>query len=467
MRSHARRRRLADDAAGVPWAKPGNNGPLEDGRESNFIGSAILPALGPMVPSSQNPMAWEPRGDRDVGEPKRTDSFLGTSISPTKRSSTPYNPFAIQYPNLAGSAAFPLPLYNTYATMGVPPSHLSNPSPDTSGSVDGHTSVSSLGPLQVANRIPGDASVATSRAPSMLGVNNEPAEFGTPREPMPGSRPRFLGLEGGGLRVPWAQESRSFPRGISFTSRRSGYGVGRWEHLPSVPPAGDPSGEGAADPDGWTSSLKTNLINAFNAVASGLPSAPTMEERQEKYLTPHPARHASHRGSLHRADRDELSVRRLTRESTVSSKPWTLEERSDGTGTVHFHGLEGYRGGDHAFSPLPEESSLTLQDGGRSDIGTSVFRIATHESQMPLIVNRKPQTAVLRQSMIARTSQYGHANRKPRLVSRASSVYSTVSGTSSISGYSTGNVPRPRRESVLSWNNTRTSGASSSGSARR
>lgn len=465
MRSHARRR-LADEAAGVPWAKPATNSSLEDGRETTFIGSGNLSAMGPMDPSSQNPMTWEPRGDRDVGEPKRTDSFLNAPVSPMKRYATPYNPFANQYPVLADSTTFPLPLYNTYSTMRLPPSHLPSLGPNAIGSIDGHASVASLGPLQVANRIPGDISVATSRAPSLLGVNDEPAEFGTPLQSMAGSRPRFLGLEGGGLRVPWTQTSGSFLRGKSFTKRRDGHGPGNWEHLPALPMPEDSNGRGATDAEGWTASLKTNLMNAFNAVAAGLPSAPTMDERQENHLTPCPTRHASQRRSLHPADQDETFVHRLTRESTISSKPWTLEERLDGTGTVHFHRLEGYRGGDHAFSPLPPGSSVTLQDGVQSDIGASIFRMTTHDSQTPLIVNRKPKMAVLRPRIYGRISQYGYG-RKPVLVSRASSVYSTLSGPSSVYEYPSRKEHKPSHEFELSRSSTRTSGIFPSSERRR
>ena len=290
-----------------------------------------------------------------------------------------------------------------------------------------------------------------------LPIYDEPAEFGTPMESMDGSRPRFLGLEGGGLRVPWAPTTRPSPRGMSSTSKR-GHGVGHWEHLPTL---GDSTEKSTENAEGWTASLKTNLMNAFNAVAAGLPSAPTMEERQENCLTPRPERRDS-RGTIY-APRNEMFVNRLTRESTVSSKPWILEERFDGTGTVHFHGLEGYRGGDHAFSPLPAESTLTLQDGGRSDIGASIFRVTTHESQTPLIVNRKPKPAVLRPSIYGRISQYGYG-RKPGLVSRASSVYSTASRTSSAYGYPSRRAPKPRH--TVSRNSTRTSGFSSSSNGR-
>jgi hypothetical protein len=434
MRSRARRRRLNDEVAGVPWAKSEHGDPLGGNREVTFIGSGNHPALG-VGPSSQNPMEWEPRGDRDVGEPKRTDSFLNASVS-----SVPYNPFATQFPASGDNAPFHLPLYNTYAKRQLPTPHLPRSESNPTGSVDAHASINSLGPLQVANRIPGDVSVGTSRAPSMLGVPDDSTEFGTPHVSMAGSRPRFLGLEGGGLGVPWAPTTGSFSR--NPTSLGGGYGAGGREHLPSLPMPATSNEMGAADTENWTASLKMNLMNAFNAVAAGLPSAPTMEERQENYLTPCPPRHASHVGSLSRADRGDDPGHRLIRESTVSSKSWTLEERLDGTGTVRFHGLEGYRGGDHAFSPMPAGSSLTLQDEDRSYIGGSIYQMTTHESQTPLIINRKPKTAVLRPGFYGRISQYGYG-RKPGLVSRASSVYSTVSGTSSVLGRPNGRASNP------------------------
>lgn len=451
LRLHAKRRR-ALGATNVPWANShdGSDG-LEEGRETEFVGSrAVTPGVGAIGGlSSQEQFAqaqsWEPRGDRDVGEPKRSESFLNTPISPTRGPMSSQNPFSegLAYPtsnpHLADSLAYPLPIYTGPCTT---------PDYGVNGSIDDHGSTHTLGPLQVANMMPGDSSAASSRAGTALGTasltaHTQTGEFGTPREDMSGSRPRFLSLNGEGLRVPW--------RGLSVRRSRGGGGGkgggGSWDPLPM------PGGSQVGDEGGWTESLRSNLVHAFNAVAANI-NPYAGEETPEDRLTPTPARtRGADRKSLRKPDWQnfvggELVGQPLTREGTMvsaSSKAWTLEDTGNGAGIVHFRvpGLQGYGGGDHAFSPQMTSSSLAVN--GRCAIGTDIFRASTHESQTPLLIAKHPKAALVKPDLRSRVSQYGRAlapRTRTEILSRASSVYSTASASPSVFVYrDEGRVP--------------------------
>ncbi|RDB17518.1 hypothetical protein Hypma_001207 [Hypsizygus marmoreus] len=460
LRMHARRHRSAS-APDVPWANASHESVLEEGRDATFIGHPVS-GRGSLDISSQDIVpGWEPRGDRDVGEPKRSKSYLNPSI----RSESASDPFGDRpkYPVLAESVAYPLPLYHgSYPT--VESSQL--PASNSDGSLDGYRSASTLGPLQIANMAPGDASVASSRAPTALGMNDPAGDYGTPRENQVGFRPRFLGLEGGGLRVPWSPPPA--PRRTSFAARRRG-GSGTWEHLPPLPMPGETLG---AEPvaengkgDGWTSSLKSSLASAFNAVAATLPSAPMMHEKDDSNdnLTPTPSRLATNHTSTRERGRPNISNRDffeqpISRNESIVSRPWSLEDRGDGTGMVRFHGqgLDDY-GGNYGHSPQLLGSSVTLSSGVHSTPGTSITRMSTRESQTPLIASGKTKSAYLRPNTYTRPGmpQDGQNMRLETgsgvAVSRNSSVYSMASATSSVGRTA---EPLPPRIPVLQRQST-------------
>ncbi|KAJ7577019.1 hypothetical protein C8J56DRAFT_1171286 [Mycena floridula] len=321
LRSHRKR---CDDSPIVPWAKsdPCSEEKLEEGK---FVGSG-QPGI------SEADMAfhsWEPRGDRDVGEPKRSASYF--IKSPVKAS--PFvDPFGDghQVAPLSESVAYPFP------PQYPVPAQLSNN--DTGDSIPIH-SANSLGTLQVANMVPGDQSAFSSRAPTALGLRMD--EFGTPREM---TRPRFLGLNGEGLDVPWKLPS---PLLTDPETTRT-----NWDHLPPLPMPGE-AGHYHREPEGpedagWTSSIKYNLVQAFNAVAASFPSASghiTLSD--DDALTPVPQRRIARPRSVF------YSQASLSRQSTAHSSVWSLEETAQGMGRVHFRGLESYGGGDDAFSLGP------------------------------------------------------------------------------------------------------------------
>lgn len=127
--------------------------------------------------------------------------------------------------------------------------------------INAHQSVPDLasdaGRLQVTNYMPGDISSGdeASRANSRQGNTSE---YGSPVAALDSARPRFLGLDGNGLDVPWTVK----PSEETYND------------LPELPfpgtaPITDQSTK--AENEGWAASIRSNLKNAFHAVV-GPPS---------------------------------------------------------------------------------------------------------------------------------------------------------------------------------------------------
>ena len=364
------KRRRAFVRTFVPWGKPpGNDDGLEEGQDTVYFGTRHVRGDGSMH-------SWEPTGDRDVGEPRRGSSIDHSPLSPIKRpfvppfADPPYQPGVFyaanstpSFPQLADSIAYPLPLpqrsQSPYPTARPIPNHQ-----DSSDS-DIQSSAQSLGPLQVANLAPGD--MATSRPGTAFGVTTSQEYFGTPREPIPGSKPRFLALDGIGLDVPWAPDSNP-PTGMNDDHVRHN----RSSRVSTRSESSQNRRYGELWMEGWTQSLRQNLVNAVDQVKNNFTSG----SQTEDHLTPAPRRIAQQRQSPDHSGWGEhlngrLVKRPLKREITASStssqlsKSWTLEETGDGAGVVHFRGLEGYTGCDGAWNRPNSDS----EDGREGTLG--------------------------------------------------------------------------------------------------
>ncbi|KAL0958825.1 hypothetical protein HGRIS_014143 [Hohenbuehelia grisea] len=284
----SKRRRAHMNAIGVPWRRDS----FDDTylvRSDAYIdsttdieGSRALDIDGEKVV----PHAWEPRGDRDVGEPKR-DEILRGNVStyldaPEHNLTGPRSSYPF-------SSTPQLPLYDT-------------------SSREGHAS---LGPLKVANKLPGDclSSTETSRAGTALGMihSTSPREMlRSPRStaPIVLDKAPTLSIEG------------ELDSALSRTT------------------------------EAWTTSLKANLVSAFNAVSAGInPGSPSQSIDR---LTPAPHRRGLSGRRVVSAQNGEEGWKRLTssdagaslsRRSTVSHTAWALEDRGDGSGVVHIRDL--------------------------------------------------------------------------------------------------------------------------------
>ncbi|KAH9942103.1 hypothetical protein B0H21DRAFT_526243 [Amylocystis lapponica] len=244
-----------------------------------------------------------------------------------------------------------------------------------------------LGPLQVTNLMPGDVlSSDGSRASSALGM--APTEYGTPYPLMAGERPRYVGVDRG-LPVPWAPlQLRRHDSGAKSSIAGS---QKDWAPLPY--PGDSSSADRALDTESWTSSLRSNLVSAFNAVVG----AGSGQDAEADTLTRPPRRKQRSRGSAHQRS-VAPRVGTLSRATTVQSirsavKEWTMEETGDGAGVVH--------------TRLPDVAEDTSTEWFPDGLGADV---------------RKPPVALL--------ASQGRTHLSASLagsLTRASSLYSAVS----------------------------------------
>ncbi|KAJ6620488.1 hypothetical protein B0H10DRAFT_2215997 [Mycena sp. CBHHK59/15] len=248
-------------------------------------------------------------GDRDAGEPKRSESYFDARASyqhPDDPFNPPYqppqqDPFADsagyadygQHQELADSTAYPLPpaplpipVSNSgpYPTLRPLPAHLAGSDPhriaaNTPGTRSAASSrrgsvrsslhsASTLGPLCVTN-----GSASSSRTSTALGMNTHAPpqlaefDFGATRKARraSGRRTRASWACAGGLDVPWRRES--------FAARGAG-GAGAWTPLPT--PGGAAREEAATEGEGWTQAIRASVLGAISAVtgAASLGTAP-------------------------------------------------------------------------------------------------------------------------------------------------------------------------------------------------
>jgi hypothetical protein len=246
-------------------------------------------------------MSWNLSRERDVGEPRRSDSF-GTPYPMTSR---------LRTGELGSGTPHLLPSHLRTPFNTQEPPFLNPTTPEL-----GHT----LGPLTIVNMMPGDVTLS-SYEPSRRADNTPDSEFGTPNERMAGGVPRFLNL-GSGLSVPWSSKTKTCEARQPITSVDNL--KARFHSRRDLP-------EPAHVPESWTSSLKSNFATAFHAVV-GAASNSSKVDVGEDLLTP--ARPRSARQMMHRRGTGVIS-----RRSSISTLGYSLEEISDGRGVVHLHNM--------------------------------------------------------------------------------------------------------------------------------
>ncbi|KAK0231359.1 hypothetical protein IW262DRAFT_1454252 [Armillaria fumosa] len=360
-------RRKRDDLLNVAWA---NNNTLDDWQTNGGL--------------------WEPRGDRDVGEPKRGTSFIGhptllategldASVSnaltspiwsmpplpPPVAAAYPYQPSpvpsarttpvpsirATPIPVLRESIAYPLPL-PSQNVLPLPEAVFRTTSPHPFASLQVPATDSCLTASSLTCPSTTYASSYNSRTELL------PREFGTPRQAM--DRPRFLSLESGqGLRVPW---------------RRQDSGQGGWVNMDSVgahhevmethnqdPPAAAIQGPNVG---GWTASLRTNILNALGSVMPA--SSPWVPS---DHLTPAP---------LMRKEKNEGQWTSFFGGELIGDPDWAsdveakLDSNVAGLTVSRTGTLAEYKGGDHAFSPNLSRETAVVQSQSVSRAGSAV-----------------------------------------------------------------------------------------------
>ncbi|KAJ3996119.1 hypothetical protein F5050DRAFT_1808028 [Lentinula boryana] len=334
LRTHNRRRKKT---VAVPWA----NRP-----ESSLSSFTDADSLEKGEPPDAHQRTWEPRGDRDAGEPKRSRSYLQDLTSPVKRRSVPVlgipSPPAIYpyhaHPPLRYPASYSSSLPSVSpASIGPLPESIAYPLPNYS-------------PSQ-ANSLQLDRHVHPNPPSVRMQFLTDP-EFGTPRESM--IKPRYLSLDEG-LKVPWNSETPVLTLEPSYISAPL-------ENIPNSPASlserHSQAQERASSPDRsasvsqdqggtWSSNIKANLMYAFNAVAKAAGGAHSDEEYDK--LSPLPSRSASrNRKNDLRGGKstdapiplaqsgwvEYLGGELVGKAPTLVGSP-TLEETAEGRGIVH------------------------------------------------------------------------------------------------------------------------------------
>ena len=414
------RRRRAARSLKVPWANPddGDTWGLESGH--GVVSDVDIAAISAMNLGSREDLAdvqaWSPRGDRDVGEPKRADSRTESTYSLQNHPIPEYCLFSDDSVRAFTSS-------DGYSTASLLPHHNLRQLP------------SHLIDQELAARVSRERASLRSNddVDRMNSLNRANGDCGTPREAM--SKPRFLSLRGDGLNVPW-KESSSQARSMVERLRNHG------KRLPAEPPwqqilPRQNFGETDLDKKNvggelWTASLKSSLVSAFNAVAANLSPAAGAPRMTSDDFTFAPSKRILARKSVRDTfwDDDALKAKELSREtsvSTVTSKAWTLEETREGAGVVHF--LPSlHECGDEPEIQRPHLSGPTLSfsDGDNfvSDGYDNERRVVEHP-QVPLIASEKPPPAVIRPDLSYTRRSTGKTIDSS--ISRVGSNYSTAS----------------------------------------
>ncbi|XP_006455925.1 hypothetical protein AGABI2DRAFT_180762 [Agaricus bisporus var. bisporus H97] len=427
--AHAKRRRLAESASQLPWVYSG--GTDDDDRSA---GTSITPdveygmrnadtEVGITNLGSREDMAyvqaWEPRGDRDVGEPKRSEGFTDRKTRP---------PFLAQQ----------IPSFQLFSPHSAGEFMEDTPSPHgirvSSGTIDPQLLVDTLGKgstLLITNRVPGDISVCSSQEagfPSQA-CDSLPlhSKIGTPREFVPVRS--YLALDGEGFDIPREEKSVSAFSAITdeLLENKPRSRIMSAEHIrktwdrnasasneypgisTTITKDHEPDGEG------WANSIRSNLVNALNAVAANLPLT-TVTSRGEEVensdnLTPARPKRSLKYKELLSDDNLFSSLDRKDTISSVASNPWSFVDTGSNSGIVHIH--------------LPASDTGTLLSHGTSDrLATADSRDFTLRNPEPLQIKKKLSLTPLSKR---RSSVLSNYSRSRVIGSGSSSLIGSVS----------------------------------------
>ncbi|KAG2005544.1 hypothetical protein CC2G_001940 [Coprinopsis cinerea AmutBmut pab1-1] len=163
---------------------------------------------------------------------------------------------------------------------------------------------------------------------------------GTPRSGVVAPRYRNLEANGDVMDTPWSP-SNTPPRSLAKRLRRVDEPSNGRQELETVDnKAPNLTLQERDDQEGWTRTLSTNLVNAFNAVAANIPAFGTVESTAKSdALAAKPLAHSSSRKSVGvLSSRSGGHIERDDSQATeVSELSWTLEETGNGAGVVRLH----------------------------------------------------------------------------------------------------------------------------------
>lgn len=369
--------------------------------------------------SGDSASLWQQLVDRDAGELRRSTSNLLSSYRTASHD--------LHFPAPAALSRFARGPYLTVRPLPLEMRHSDTSVPGV---------MQDIGSLHVANLVAGDILTSgdeSSRSPTALD------DIGTPRKLSMMLKPRYLGLNGSGLDVPWLltpqnllqpEPNRPPPRPppppLNLITPLSGNrrkerlkrSAAKLTESPDTSP-------GAVET--WRDSLRNNIANAmgmFRATA----------------LVP-PVRPGSNMYDM----RDpNAEVARAASTVSASSKPWTLEETHEGAGVVHIRGVPNTA--PTALSPHSATPGVTRRTG-RSLLPTPTSSLCRERSPPPrgsLVPPRLPHLPPLphvprTNAARSKSTKGQHGSRRLRqlvrgLSSSASSATSVGSDMSRSSG---------------------------------
>ena len=380
----------------LPWAKP-----VDDswGLESGHCpGSDVdIAAISAMNLGSREDLAdvqaWSPRGDRDVGEPRRAESGSNGSTYSLQNHPIP------EYCLFSDDSVRAFASSEGYSTASLLPHHNLRQLP------------SHLVDQELAARVSREHASSNDNVDDRMDSpsRNTNRDCGTPRETM--NKPRFLSLRGNGLNVPWRLSPSIKNRSMVERLRNHGKPAEPpWEQISSIQNLDeiDKKDVEADSEEPWSTSFKSSLVSAFNTVAANLSSAVGAPQMNNGNGLTSALSKRTTRKSVRDTfwGEDVLKTKELSREtsvSTMTSKAWTLEETREGAGVVHLLIPSIQVCGDEPVVQRPHLSGPTLSFGDGDDLISDCDdngrrRVVEHPPQVavPLIASEKPPPAVIR-----------------------------------------------------------------------
>ena len=426
LRRHVRRRQAARSLK-LPWAKP-----VDDswGLESGHCpGPDVdIAAISAMNLGSREDLAdvqaWSPRGDRDVGEPRRAESGSNGSTYSLQNHPIP------EYCLFSDDSVRAFASSEGYSTASLLPHHNLRQLP------------SHLIDQELAARVSREHASSNENVDDRMDSpsRNTNRDCGTPRETM--NKPRFLSLRGNGLNVPWRLSPSIKNRSMVERLRNHGKPAEPpWEQISSFQSLDeiDQKDVEADSEKPWSTSFKSSLVSAFNAVATNLSSAVGAPQMNNGNGLTSAFSKRTARKSVRDTfwGEDMLKAKELSRESSVStmtSKAWTLEETREGAGVVHlFIPSIQVCGGGEPVIQRPHLSGPTLSFGDGDDFISDCDDVDDHngrqqlvehppQAAVPLIASERPPPAVIR-------PDHYHERRNTRKAVNNSSLSRAESGS--------------------------------------
>ncbi|KAJ7153224.1 hypothetical protein C8R46DRAFT_1301432 [Mycena filopes] len=382
------------------------------------------------APIPPDAFAFSFTGDRDVGEPRRSNSppfdpyhqhqpnaLAPYHPPPFDAYPSPFadpSPYYAPHHTLADSAAYPLPPVPRGSGSGGPyptarplPAHLADRDPHrvsfsastrsrSTGSGRNRSAASSR-TGSVSSRLPSASTLcvangAASRASTALGVHEEEEQDGWEGGSRANAHAARFGGEGG------------TPSGPPFVAL-GGDGNGRglevpWRRASGWAPLPAPPSDAPAQGEGWTEAIRASVMSALNAVTGAGTTTPTSDD--EARVDGGDGLTLGHAPSTRRARREE-GWRRFQ----DAQREMDLDlERAESVSTVG----DGACGG---YYLAPPQLARGLQPSMASDLTTTTAQsVRTENSRVPLVT--RPRPAVVSRASSASvysTDGYGYGKR--------------------------------------------------------